>query len=60
MFVKIKIFKEDWEVLAQPTLGHILLRRRLDLRQHGNHKGGCLIRAAVTLQPVLSTTLMLT
>ena len=38
MFVKIKIFKEDGKILAEPTLGYIILWRGLNFGKNGNDK----------------------
>ena len=53
MFVEVKVFEEDREVLAETTLGNIFVVRRFDFRKIRNFKGRSLLPASVPLQPVL-------
>ena len=38
MFVEIKIFKENWKVLAEPTLRYIILWRGFNFGKNRNDK----------------------
>ena len=55
MFVEVKVFEEDREILAEATLGNIFVIRRFDFRKIWNFKGGSFLPASVPLQPVLET-----
>ena len=55
MFVEVKVFEEDREVLAETTLGNIFVVRRFDFRKIRNFKRRSFLPASVPLQPVLET-----
>ena len=57
MFVEVKVFEEDREVLAETTLGNIFVVRRFDFRKIRNFKGRCFLPASVPLQPVLENSI---
>ena len=59
MFVEVKVFEEDREILAEATLGNIFVIRRFDFRKIRNFKGRSLLPASVPLQPVLETLVKL-